>query len=144
MKKSKIFLSSITIILSLLCITTIKISSKLSEKTDNSVQQETTIQQSYLHPDIDYYENGVDTDYNYISNLGFLKDLDMPLVGMEQISDETDYILKQNGVTGEEVKITARRKKGSHILLEMSSSSGCIVNIDYQFTTNNLNIYIVD
>lgn len=39
--------------------------------------------EAYMHPDANYYEEGVDTEYNYITNLGYLKELDMPVVGLE-------------------------------------------------------------
>ena len=71
--------------------------------------------EAYMHPDANYYEEGVDTEYNYITNLGYLKELDMPVVGLERISDETDYILKENGETGNAVTIVSSKKKGSHM-----------------------------
>lgn len=143
MKKSRLFALLATAVISgsivgvLICATP-----ENDENTLNTQQYTQTATEAYVHSDVNYYEEGVDTEYNYITNLGYLKKLDMPVAGLERISDETDYILKQNGETGEAVTIVSSKKKGSHMQIKMQSTGGRVIHIDYQFTTNKFIIYL--
>ena len=143
MKKSKLFAVFATAIIGgsivgvLICA-----NPENDENTLNAQQYGQISTEAYMHPDANYYEKGVDTEYNYITNLGYLKELDMPVVGLEKISDETDYILKENGETGNAVTIVSSKKKGSHMQIKMQSTGGSVVHIDYQFTTNKFIIYL--
>ena len=93
-----------------------------------------------------YYEDGVDEDYNYIINYEILVQYDMPAVGMERIGDEIDRLLKESGTYGSKVEIIMSKKHGTYIEFQAvpEKSKDSIVYFKYQFSTNEMDIYLAE
>lgn len=104
--------------------------SELSESSRNSSRSDS------------YIEGGVDEDYNYITNCNVLTEYNMPLLGIEQIGDEVDSVLKEAGITGNALTIADKEKLRGCINLKICTEAGSVVYVKYDYTANDLKVYM--
>ncbi len=143
MKRSTVFAGLSFCFLLIVCIILLAIN-KPDMETNNDTQQELSHVSNNADASDRYYENGVDEDYNYIINLKQLTQYNLPLVGTEQIGDEVDYLLKENGIYGKELSILSSSKSKGIVNLIIGVDTGQTVYVQYDYTKNELVTYMKD
>ena len=143
MKRSTVFAGLSFCFLLIVCIILLAIN-KPDIGTNNDTQQELSHVSNNADASDRYYENGVDENYNYIINLKQLTQYNLPLVGTEQIGDEVDYLLKENGIYGKELSILSSSKSKGIVNLIIGVDTGQTVYVQYDYTKNELVTYMKD
>lgn len=143
MKRSTTFVGISFGFLLIMCIILLA-TNKSDIETNNDTEQELSHVNDNTNISDRYYENGVDENYNYIVNLKQLTEYNLPLVGTEQIGDEVDYLLKENGIYGKELSILSSSKSKGVINLIMEIDTGQTVYVQYDYTKNELVTYMKD
>lgn len=142
MKKSKKFIIGLIVVTTTLIILLFFITGENKGKDTNISMEQAN--ESPTGNDGEYYEEGVDYNYNYIINGDTLKAYDIAYEIIENLGNDANQLFKDAGVHNEELEIFNISSKGTYVNFQIRPKhiSQKIIYVECTKKSNNYTIYL--